>query len=498
MLRCLLFLFILLTLSAQRVFCQNWSPIGGSGKQYFKTFKSTEEGEEFFANRFDGMKVRGNDSLFFRKGNKPVLRGGHADRASDFVADTLIKTDSSYLLKATRVTIVHYESSPPYGYDTLDIDTFRYEFSKRFILDSIGLKIRTPLQEIEGIVVQLKDTTILGQSDSVAAIRYLISGLNLYVYLSKNQGLLSFQPLHLTNSYPVHRILEPSMIRKYDFHAGDRKKLVPGDEIHIRGYRYWGFLEALGNWQDNKTEYIYQILDTSLNSVLMRRVYFDEYESGPQLGPDHEFTYSDVVYQNDTVNNPAHIMNAVPMAGDFIQGDTSFYTRSLPTQITTRPFIHKFRRHDHYMSIWANHTNEVGFYIPDFHCPDLIDFETYDFDFPWDEYFRWHKEIVYSSIDQVEYGTKLIITSNAATTGRKEQQMIPVYPNPTTGKVYFPHLPSAIQNLNVWNTKGQLISLEIQSGPFAAFDASSLPPGLYQLRVSLEDGTTRTGKFVRK
>ncbi len=74
-----------------------------------------------------------------------------------------------------------------------------------------------------------------------------------------------------------------------------------------------------------------------------------------------------------------------------------------------------------------------------------------------------------------------------------------IYPNPTTGKacIALPENNNAINKIEVCNTLGAIV-LETANMQGNTLDVSSLPAGVYIVRIVTDDGKQRFGKLVKK
>lgn len=491
--------FFLLQLAFFAVSGQNWAPLPLHQKAYFiLNGQLYTPGNEVFVHQFSpGVWVSG-DSVFSKNGVKPLLRKGHADRASDFMGYSLTKTNNAYRLfhhNLTTIAIPFDPLSPQYTYDSLLIDTLLFEFTRHPAISQVGFRVQSDTLNYTGVVTALKDTVLEGVPDSVARITINYPGnafLNGKVLtLSKNQGWI--RGVYLVNGKAsMERLFSAETISKADFTVQARKKLAPGDRIDVLENQQSGFAQGLDGFNLLDSETIYEVLDTGAAGVQVHRVRHEA------LNPSQEFTvyhfWSDVVYWTDTLNNPAHAINTTPMLGTLNPWDTVFNTHGYPVRAYLTPYPHKTWEQGILHAGGESFTYpNMGGMVPWFHCLPLVYSPFRFFDFSEDYAASWMKQVAYYKIGNEEYGSKLTVTQ---TKPSFKPQEIRVYPNPTYGKIGFGKLPSPIDRIECWGSDGTVYRLIYGFENDGVANLGRLSAGLYHLHVFLKNGEIKRAKVV--
>ncbi|HRH33414.1 MAG TPA: T9SS type A sorting domain-containing protein [Catalimonadaceae bacterium] len=504
------FLFVLfLAFQSLGCFAQNWSPLSKRGKQYFiedrnpAAYPYQNFGREVFVNRFNSATFVNGDSVYFQNMCKPLLRGGHSDRAADFFCFKLTQTDSSFIM-AHRMCIpykiIFDPQFPEYYMDTLLQDTSYFHFSIPFKVGQIGLKVTGPIANYQSLVTSLKDTVIQGVPDSIATITLSNTGVSSLngktIRISKNHGILIFQNL-LKGGASISQYLEPDARQKFDFTQEERRKLGPGDELHMVGETLGGYSLSLDGFNIVESKFIYKILDTTQGSVHVKRIYWEKYR--PSHDPD-EFEYSvETDYWTDTLNNNSSPLNVAPELGLIKPADTIFYTASVPVRTYMNPSIQKLwikgiLNQDH-----PNFDPEdplvLGGLVPWFHSPHLI-YSPYRYgDINHDLAISSYKYLVFSQIDGVENGTRLNFVAEVKNTSNNHFRL---FPNPSTGRlnVQFTRLqPNA--TISIHNSLGQTLLTFNGSFLEKSLDITQIPAGVYTVSVNSE-GKIQNHKLLKR
>ena len=71
-----------------------------------------------------------------------------------------------------------------------------------------------------------------------------------------------------------------------------------------------------------------------------------------------------------------------------------------------------------------------------------------------------------------------------------EEQLITIYPNPTTGQITVTGLPEEATRITVYNVQGELVhSQELNGSGEPVIDLDAFPPGIYLLQLESEGST---------
>ena len=72
-----------------------------------------------------------------------------------------------------------------------------------------------------------------------------------------------------------------------------------------------------------------------------------------------------------------------------------------------------------------------------------------------------------------------------------------VYPNPTSDVLYMELDGIASKSLQIWDAQGKSIKF-LNGSNLGRLNVLDLKPGLYNLKMVLENGKTRLGRFVKE
>lgn len=79
------------------------------------------------------------------------------------------------------------------------------------------------------------------------------------------------------------------------------------------------------------------------------------------------------------------------------------------------------------------------------------------------------------------------------------EEGIQVYPNPTSGKLQLDITATGLQmeQVSLYNAMGQNIAVALQYGPLTELDMTSLPEGIYYLKVAFDNGQFSMNKILK-
>jgi hypothetical protein len=75
---------------------------------------------------------------------------------------------------------------------------------------------------------------------------------------------------------------------------------------------------------------------------------------------------------------------------------------------------------------------------------------------------------------------------------------IKVYPNPATNMVWVDDIEGKLNEVELYDVQGRLVIKQQAGGSKTSVNITTLPPGLYLVRVTMKDGETIQKKIIKQ